>query len=67
MAVGVIGGVLLSTALTLYVVPCVYTFFAWFDRRWEREPKRAPARRTVSAGHAANDNRHGRRPAVSAA
>ncbi len=33
MSVGVIGGVLVSTVLTLYVVPCVYSFFARFDRR----------------------------------
>jgi hydrophobe/amphiphile efflux-1 (HAE1) family protein len=33
MAVAVIGGVLVSTFLTLYVVPCVYSFLARFDRR----------------------------------
>jgi HAE1 family hydrophobic/amphiphilic exporter-1 len=33
MAVGVIGGVIVSTVLTLLVVPCVYSFFARWDRR----------------------------------
>lgn len=33
MAIAVIGGVLVSTFLTLYVVPCVYSLFAFFDRR----------------------------------
>jgi HAE1 family hydrophobic/amphiphilic exporter-1 len=33
MAVAVIGGVLVSTFLTLYVVPCVYSVLAKFDRR----------------------------------
>jgi hydrophobe/amphiphile efflux-1 (HAE1) family protein len=31
MAVAVIGGVLVSTVLTLYVVPCVYSLFSRFD------------------------------------
>jgi multidrug efflux pump subunit AcrB len=33
MAISVIGGVLVSTFLTLYVVPCVYQFFARLERR----------------------------------
>ena len=49
MAVAVTGGVLLSTVLTLYVVPCVYTFFAWFDARWLPAPKRPLDRRVRSA------------------
>jgi len=55
MAVSVIGGVLLSTLLTLYVVPCVYVFFEWVsalvlgDHRWAPEPK-AAARRGGSMG-----------------
>lgn len=32
MAVAVIGGVCVSTVLTLYVVPCVYSLFSRFDR-----------------------------------
>lgn len=37
MAVAVIGGVLVSTVLTLYVVPCVYSLFA----RWDRQTREA--------------------------
>lgn len=44
MAVAVIGGVFVSTALTLFVVPVVYTFWAWFDRRWAHAPAGRPAR-----------------------
>ncbi|KYG60345.1 acriflavin resistance protein [Bdellovibrio bacteriovorus] len=33
MAIAVIGGVFVSTFLTLYVVPCVYSLFARWDRR----------------------------------
>jgi len=33
MAVAVIGGVLLSTLLTLFVVPCAYELFAKFERQ----------------------------------
>ena len=33
MAVAVIGGVMVSTFLTLYVVPCVYSLLAKFDQR----------------------------------
>ena len=33
MSVAVIGGVLVSTFLTLFVIPCVYSLFAKFDRR----------------------------------
>jgi HAE1 family hydrophobic/amphiphilic exporter-1 len=32
MAVAVIGGVLLSTFLTLFIVPCAYLLFARFER-----------------------------------
>jgi multidrug efflux pump subunit AcrB len=32
MAISIIGGVSLSTFLTLYVVPCVYSLFARFER-----------------------------------
>jgi len=33
MSIGVIGGVLVSTVLTLLVVPCVYSLLAHWDRR----------------------------------
>ncbi len=42
MAIAVIGGVLVSTLLTLFVVPCVYELLA----RFERQPARAPAGET---------------------
>jgi hydrophobe/amphiphile efflux-1 (HAE1) family protein len=32
MAIAIIGGVLVSTLLTLFVVPCVYSLFARFER-----------------------------------
>jgi len=35
MAIAVIGGVFVSTLLTLYVVPCVYSLFASLDDRWD--------------------------------
>jgi HAE1 family hydrophobic/amphiphilic exporter-1 len=40
MAVAVIGGVVVSTLLTLLVVPCVYSLFSVIDRRFRsRRPK----------------------------
>jgi hydrophobe/amphiphile efflux-1 (HAE1) family protein len=33
MAVTIIGGVIVSTAFTLFVVPCVYSFFAGLERK----------------------------------
>ena len=36
MAVTVIGGIIVSTGLTLFVVPCVYSLFSRLDRRWAR-------------------------------
>jgi HAE1 family hydrophobic/amphiphilic exporter-1 len=40
MAIAVIGGVIVSTLLTLVVVPCVYSLFTRFDRsrRYEDQP-----------------------------
>jgi len=35
MAIAVIGGVFVSTLLTLFVVPCVYSLFASLDDRWD--------------------------------
>jgi HAE1 family hydrophobic/amphiphilic exporter-1 len=32
MAISIIGGVTLSTLLTLYVVPCVYSLFSKLER-----------------------------------
>jgi HAE1 family hydrophobic/amphiphilic exporter-1 len=33
MAIAVIGGVIVSTALTLFVVPCIYSVFTKFERK----------------------------------
>lgn len=41
MAIAVIGGVLISTLLTLYVVPCVYSLFSRFDRQSRLQRKAA--------------------------
>ena len=43
MGIVVIGGVLVSTFLTLFVVPCAYSLMA----RLEKKPKEAPAKRAV--------------------
>lgn len=40
MAVVVIGGVILSTLLTLFVVPCAYTLFARFESKTHNEELR---------------------------
>src|SRR6202012_1551966 len=42
MAISLIGGVTVSTFLTLYVVPCVYSLFARFERP-EKEDEPVPA------------------------
>ena len=41
MAIAVIGGVLVSTLLTLFVVPCVYLLLARFDQRSNPEDQEA--------------------------
>jgi HAE1 family hydrophobic/amphiphilic exporter-1 len=45
MAIAVIGGVIVSTLLTLFVVPCVYELLA----RFERHSARAPAAKVSKA------------------
>lgn len=50
MALVVIGGVLFSTLLTLFVVPCAYAILPGRVRRTEAEP--APAREESLAGAA---------------
>jgi HAE1 family hydrophobic/amphiphilic exporter-1 len=45
MAIAVIGGVIVSTLLTLFVVPCVYELLA----RFERHPARAAAAKVSKA------------------
>lgn len=37
MAISIIGGVLVSTVLTLYVVPCVYSLFSRFEKPEKEE------------------------------
>jgi hydrophobe/amphiphile efflux-1 (HAE1) family protein len=44
MAISIIGGVSVSTFLTLYVVPCVYSLFAKLERP-EKEDEPAPAKK----------------------
>ena len=39
MAVGVIGGVLVSTLLTLFVVPCVYFLLSRFEKKQKSPPQ----------------------------
>ncbi len=39
LAVAVIGGVLVSTLLTLYVVPCVYSLFTKLERHKFKHPE----------------------------
>jgi HAE1 family hydrophobic/amphiphilic exporter-1 len=49
MAVSLIGGVTISTFLTLYVVPCVYSLFVTLERP-EAEEVPAPARQAQGNG-----------------
>jgi len=42
MAVAVIGGVLLSTILTLFVVPCAYEVFSKLERHTDKIAKELP-------------------------
>jgi len=37
MAISIIGGVLVSTVLTLFVVPCAYSLFTRFERHSETD------------------------------
>ena len=49
MAVSIIGGVSVSTLLTLFVVPCAYSLFTRLERKEEEddEPAEAPHRVAV--------------------
>ncbi|MEI7998639.1 MAG: efflux RND transporter permease subunit [Candidatus Omnitrophota bacterium] len=40
MSIAVIGGVIVSTFFTLFVVPCVYSLFTFFERHQDLQPKR---------------------------
>lgn len=48
MAIAIIGGVIASTILTLFIVPCVYSLLS----RFERPDPLAEAERSAPAGHA---------------
>jgi HAE1 family hydrophobic/amphiphilic exporter-1 len=50
MAVAVIGGVLFSTLLTLYVVPCFYSLMARFEGKAEHQNRLASALREEKKG-----------------
>ena len=48
MAIVVIGGLLVSTALTLVVIPVLYSLFDdWFGARGKREKGKVPATRNI--------------------
>ncbi len=47
MAIAVIGGILVSTAFTLFVVPCAYSLLAY----WEAKPEEDDACRGVHGSH----------------
>ena len=44
MAAAVIGGVIFSTFLTLFVVPCVYSYFSYIERKDYSKDEDAPER-----------------------
>ncbi len=46
MAVSIVGGVIFSTALTLFVVPCAYETFSKFERHSPSEQINEPVRET---------------------
>ncbi|MEI6438408.1 MAG: efflux RND transporter permease subunit [Candidatus Omnitrophota bacterium] len=50
MAIAVIGGVIFSTVLTLYVVPCFYSLMARFEGKHEHEKLLAQALEEKSSG-----------------
>jgi HAE1 family hydrophobic/amphiphilic exporter-1 len=42
MAITIIGGVAVSTLLTLFFVPCIYSFLARFERQKKHLPAASP-------------------------
>ena len=50
MGVAVVGGMLTSTFLTLFVIPVVYTLFSDLAARFHRQPLAAPARLEQAPG-----------------
>ena len=52
MAIAVIGGVIFSTLLTLYVVPCFYSLMSRFESRQKYEEHMVEAlEEKASGGH----------------
>ena len=51
MAIAVIGGVVFSTALTLFVVPCFYSVMSRFDGKDKHEKLLAEALEEKRLGH----------------
>ena len=49
MAVGVIGGVVVSTVLTLFVVPCAYSLFAGMQGILSKRPQKSVVVHAVEA------------------
>lgn len=54
MSIAIIGGVIASTVLTLFVVPCAYSLLSWFERRdsLEEAPAENSSPMAPSATHA---------------
>ena len=52
MAISIIGGVSLSTFLTLYVVPCVYSLFSKYERPEEPDEVTIPQHPAIEGAHA---------------
>ena len=49
LGLAVVGGLLFSQAVTLYLTPVVYTYMAGLAERWSHlKSRRAPARKLVS-------------------
>jgi multidrug efflux pump subunit AcrB len=50
MGVAVVGGMLTSTFLTLFIIPVVYTLFSDLARRLKRQPEIAPSSQAIPVG-----------------
>ncbi|MBF0595738.1 MAG: efflux RND transporter permease subunit, partial [Candidatus Omnitrophica bacterium] len=54
MAIAVIGGVIFSTILTLYVVPCFYSVMSPFESKHEHDKRLAEVQEEKSSGRSLN-------------